>query len=111
MEGPLYMHHKHRGLQAGGSHHLHKHSSGHAQTRTLCLDSLIVVWVNTDTVTLQVECVLAEFGMAELILVEIRPAPYPSIDHMRKPFSTSHLCMYECVECVCMWMCGVHVCI
>jgi len=66
-----------------------------------------VVRVNTDTVTLQVERVLAEFGMAELIHVEIRPSPYPSIDHMRKPFSTSHLCMYECVECVCTWMCAV----
>ena len=41
----------------------------------------------------------AIFGMAEFILVEFWPEPNLRIDHMGKPFPTSHLCGY--VQYVC----------
>ena len=58
---------------------------------TLRYNSLVVVGVNTHAVTLEVKGVLTELGMAKLVLVEVRPTPYPSIDHMREPFATCHL--------------------
>ncbi len=50
-----------------------------------------MVRVDTHTVTLEVECVLAELGMSELVLVKVWPPPYPGIDHMGEPFAPSHL--------------------
>lgn len=58
---------------------------------TLGYDSFIVVGVDAHTVTLQVKSILTEFGMAELILVEVRPTPDPSVDHMGKTLSSSDL--------------------
>ena len=77
---------------------------GPSHKHTLCLDSLVMVGVDTNTVTLQVKGVLAKFGVAELILVEIWPAPNLSVDHVGEAFPTSHLCVYVCVciECVCV---------
>jgi len=53
-----------------------------------------MVRVHTHIVTLQVEGILAILGMAEFILVEIWPVPNLRVDHMGKPFPTSHLCGY-----------------
>ena len=58
-----------------------------------------MVRVHTHIVTLQVEGILAILGMAKFILVEIWPAPNLCVDHMGKPFPTSHLCGY--VQYVC----------
>lgn len=58
---------------------------------TLGYDSFIVVGVDTNTVTLEVESVLAKLGMTKLVLVEIRPSPDPSVDHMGKTLSSSDL--------------------
>ena len=58
---------------------------------TLGYDSFIVVGIDAHTVALQVKSILTEFGMAELVLVEVRPAPDPSVDHMGKTLSSSDL--------------------
>ena len=54
-------------------------------------DSFIVIWVDTDAVTLEVKGVLTELCMSQFVLVEIGPSPYLGIDHMWKPFPTSNL--------------------
>ena len=58
---------------------------------TLGHNSFIVVGIDTYTVTLEVESILAELGMAKLVLVEIRPSPDPSVYHMGKTLSSSDL--------------------
>ena len=50
-----------------------------------------MVRVDTHTVTFQVEGVLTELGVTQLILVEIGPSPYLSINDMRKPLPAGHL--------------------
>ena len=71
-------------------------------------DPLVVVRVNTHTVTLEVKCILAKLGMPEFVLVEVRPTPNTSVDNMGKTLTSRHL-MCVCV-CVCVW-CGVCVCV
>ena len=58
---------------------------------TLGNNSFIVVWVDAHTIALEVKSILAEFGMAELVLVEIRPSPDPGVDHMGKTLPSSDL--------------------
>ena len=58
---------------------------------TLGHNSFIVVGIDANTVTLEVESILAELGVAKLILVEIWPSPDPSVDHMGKTLSSSDL--------------------
>lgn len=50
-----------------------------------------MVWVNTHVVIFQVEGILAELDMLEFILVEVRPAPQPCINHMRETLPARHL--------------------
>ena len=50
-----------------------------------------MVGVDTYIVILQVKGILAELDMLEFILVEVRPAPQPCINHMRKTFPPCHL--------------------
>lgn len=50
-----------------------------------------MVRVDTDAVTLEVKGILAELGVTKLILVQVRPSPYPGIDHMGKPLPAGHL--------------------
>lgn len=50
-----------------------------------------MVGVDTHIVILQVKGVLAELDMLEFIFVEVRPAPQPCINHMRKTFPPCHL--------------------
>ena len=45
-------------------------------------DPLIVVWVDTYWVCLEVEGVLTVLDLFQLVLVEVRPAPNPGVDHM-----------------------------
>lgn len=54
-----------------------------------------MIWIYTDTVTFQVESVLAIFDMFEFIFVKVRPPPQSSINHMRKTLATSHLERWE----------------
>lgn len=67
---------------------------------TLGHNSLIVVGVDAHTVTLEVESILAELGVAELILVEVRPSPDPGVDHMGKTLPSSDLIKWKTCECV-----------
>ena len=50
-----------------------------------------MVGVDTHVVVLQVEGVLAELDMLEFVFVEVRPAPQPCINDMRKTFPPRHL--------------------
>jgi len=52
---------------------------------------LIMVGVDTYIVVLQVKGVLAELDMLKFIFVEVRPAPQPCINDVRKTFSACHL--------------------
>ena len=54
-------------------------------------DPLIVVRVDTHGVTLEVEGKLAVLDMLQLVLVEVRPPPDPSVDHVREPLTPRHL--------------------
>ena len=45
-------------------------------------DPLIVVWVDTYWVCLEVKGVLTVLDMFQLVLVEVRPTPNPGVDHM-----------------------------
>ena len=58
---------------------------------TLGHNSFIVVRVDTHAIALEVKSILAEFGMAELVLVEVRPSPDPGVDHMGKTLPSSDL--------------------
>lgn len=73
----------------------------HTIKYTLRDDSFVVVRIDAHTVTLEVESILTKLCMSQLILVQVRPAPYPGIDHMGKTLTTSNLNKFECV-CVCM---------
>lgn len=50
-----------------------------------------MVGIDADIVILQVKGVLAELDMLEFIFVEVRPAPQPCINDMRKAFPPCHL--------------------
>lgn len=50
-----------------------------------------MVRVDADTLTLEIKRILTESGVSKLILVQVGPAPYSGINHMRKAFPTSHL--------------------
>ncbi len=50
-----------------------------------------MVRVDTDIIVFEVKSVLAEFHMLQLVLVKVRPAPQPRVDHMRKTFTTGNL--------------------
>lgn len=54
-------------------------------------DPFVMVGVDADTVTLQVECVLTVLHMLQLVLVEVRPPPDASINNVRKTFSSCDL--------------------
>lgn len=53
--------------------------------------SLVVVGVDTHVVILEVKGELAELDVLQFILVEVWPAPEPSVDHMGEPFPPSYL--------------------
>lgn len=52
---------------------------------------LIMVGIDAHVVILQVKGILAELDMLKFIFVEVRPAPQPCINHMRKTFPSCHL--------------------
>lgn len=52
---------------------------------------LVVVWVYTDTVLLEVKCVMTKFAVFQFVFVKIRPSPNASIDNMRKTLPPRHL--------------------
>lgn len=52
---------------------------------------LVVVRVDTHTVTLQIKGKLAVFDMFQFVLVKIRPTPQTRVDHMGEPFTACHL--------------------
>lgn len=53
--------------------------------------SLIVMWVDTHIVTLEVKGILAVFDVLQFILVQVRPPPQPGINNMRESFTSGHL--------------------
>ena len=93
-------------MSVGGGGGGESHTHTHARTRTIVMgdedlgpplravlryDPLVVIWIYTDTVTLEVKRILTELGVSQLILVQVRPAPDTSIDHVREAFPTSNL--------------------
>lgn len=50
-----------------------------------------MIGVDTHIVTLEVEGKLAVFDVLQLILMQVRPPPQASINHMREPFTSGHL--------------------
>lgn len=54
-------------------------------------DPFVMVGVDADTVTLQVECVLTVLYMLQLVLVEIGPPPDASVYNVRKTFPSCDL--------------------
>ena len=50
--------------------------------------ALVVVGVDADRVGLEVEGVLAVLDLLQLVLVEVRPAPNPSVNHVREALAT-----------------------
>lgn len=52
---------------------------------------LVVVGVDTHVVVLQIKGVLAELDVLEFVLVEVRPAPQPGVNHVRETFPPGHL--------------------
>ena len=54
-------------------------------------DAFIVIRIHANGVGLQVERVLAVLHLLQLVLVQIRPAPDPGVDHMGKAFSPGNL--------------------
>lgn len=67
------------------------------QTYSWWHDSFIVVGIDTNRVTLEVERKLAVLDMFQLIFVQIRPTPDPRIDDMWEALATSDL--QSTVEC------------
>ena len=63
----------------------------HPLQLTLGHNPFVMVRVDTDTLTLEIKCELTESGMSKFILVQVWPAPYSGINHMRKAFTASHL--------------------
>ena len=51
-------------------------------------DPLVVVGVDADRIGLEVEGVLAVLDLLQLVLVEVRPAPNPSVNHVREALAT-----------------------
>lgn len=54
-------------------------------------DALVVVRVHADRVALEVERKLAELDVLQLVLVQVRPAPYARVDDVRKALPPGHL--------------------
>ena len=54
-------------------------------------DAFIVIRIHANGVGLQVERVLAVLHLLQLVLVQVRPAPDPGVDHMGKAFSPGNL--------------------
>lgn len=52
---------------------------------------LVVVRIHAHRVTFQVKRKLAVFHVLQLVLVQIGPAPYSGVDHVRETFATSNL--------------------
>lgn len=52
---------------------------------------LVVVWVHTHAVVLQVEGELTELLVFQLVLMEVWPTPQTGIDHMREALPTCYL--------------------
>ena len=50
-----------------------------------------MVGVDADGVDLQVEGKVAALGSSKLVLVEVGPAPDPSVDDVRKALTTGNL--------------------
>lgn len=53
--------------------------------------SLIVIGVDTHTVTLEVEGKLAIFDVLQFIFMQVWPTPQPGVDYMWETFASSHL--------------------
>ncbi len=53
--------------------------------------SLIVIGVDTHIVTLKVKGKLAVLDVLQFILMQVWPPPQAGINHMREPFTSSHL--------------------
>ena len=51
-------------------------------------DPLVVVGVDADRIGLEVEGVLAVLDLFQLVLVQVRPTPYPRVDHVGKPLAS-----------------------
>lgn len=59
---------------------------------TWCLYTLVVVRVHTHLVLLHMEGKLAQVYSTQLVVgLQVRPAPQPAVDHMRKAFSVRYL--------------------
>jgi len=54
-------------------------------------DSLVVIWVYTHIVLLQLERKLTKFAVFQLVFVQVRPTPDPCVYNMWKTLSSSHL--------------------
>jgi len=50
-----------------------------------------MIWIDTHVVQLQLKSKLTKFTMLQLVLMEIRPTPYTSINHMWKALATCNL--------------------
>lgn len=50
-----------------------------------------MIGVDAHTVTLEVKGVLTELGVTQLILVQVRPTPYSSVDDVGEALTSSNL--------------------
>jgi len=51
----------------------------------------VVIRINADVVLLEFKCKLAEFAVFQFVLVQVRPAPDPCVDDVRKTLPSGHL--------------------
>ena len=50
------------------------------------------ITLTTNIFLFQIECQMTDLQMFQFVLVQIRPTPDPSVDHVRKSFPSSDLC-------------------
>jgi len=62
-----------------------------SQTNARTHDTLIMIWIDTHVVLLQLKCKLTKFAVFQLILVQVWPTPDACVHNMRKTLPSCHL--------------------